>query len=158
LRRTHGEKLKHVLQEGDTFLLVPYGNHVRGAKFIDASHLIDDRLIAVIDNVCQQVDGFYFGRLDIRFSSWEELREGKNFSIIELNGAGSEPTHMYDPRHTVFFAWKEIIRHWNILLRISCLNHRLLKQPYMKTSAGLEMLKANKQYVKLINGDTQQRA
>lgn len=158
LRRTYGDQLKSVLKHGEEFLLVPYGNHVRGAKFIDAGHLIDEELTRSIDHVCQQVNGFYFGRLDIRYQSWEELKQGKNFSIIELNGAGSEPTHMYDPRHSIVFAWKEIIRHWIILSRISRINHRLLKKPYMNISAGLEMLKANKRYVKLINGDQQQRA
>ena len=157
LRKTYGDDLKKVLRHGEEYLLVPYGNHVRGAKFIDASHLVDDQLTRTIDHVCQQVEGFYFGRLDIRYHSWEELKHGKNFSIIEFNGAGSEPTHMYDPKHSIFFAWKEIIRHWNILARISRINHRLLKKPYMKTSAGLEMLRANKQYVKLISGDDQQQ-
>lgn len=158
LRKTYGDELKTILRHGEKFLLVPYGNHVRGAKFIDASHLIDDKLTTAIDHVCQQVPGFYFGRLDIRYQSWEELKEGKNFAVIELNGAGSEPTHIYDPRHSIFFAWKEIIRHLNILARISRINHELLKKPYMKLSAGLEMLKANKRYVKLINVNQQRRA
>jgi hypothetical protein len=157
LRKTYGDELKNVLQYGEEYLLVPYGNHVRGAKFIDASNLIDEQLTRTIDLVCQQVEGFYFGRLDIRYQSWEELKQGKNFSIIELNGAGSEPTHMYDPKHSIFFAWKEIIRHWNILARISRINHRILKKPYMSISAGLEMLKANKQYVKLLREDDRQQ-
>lgn len=158
LRKTYGEKLNEVLAHGERCLLVPYGNHVRGAKFLDASHLADERLNGVIDEVCRQIEGFYFGRLDIRYNTVEELKEGKNFSIIELNGAGSEPTHMYDPRHSIFFAWKEIIRHWNILSRISRINHRLLQKPYMKITDGLEMLKANKRYVKLINSHKRQRA
>jgi hypothetical protein len=29
-----------------------------------------------------------------------------------------------------------------------------MKKPYMKTSAGLQMLRDNKQYVKLINGSS----
>ena len=153
LRNTYGDELKNVLKYGEEYLLVPYGNHVRGAKFIDASHLIDEDLTRTIDNVCRQVKGFYFGRLDIRYNSWEELKKGEKFSIIELNGAGSEPTHIYDPKHSIFFAWKEIIRHLNILVRISRINHRLLNMPYMNTSEGLAMLKANKQYVKLINED-----
>jgi hypothetical protein len=157
LRKTYGSELKNVLKQGEEYLLVPYGNHVRGAKFINASYLIDEQLTESIDHVCKQVEGFYFGRLDIRYNSWEELKQGENFSIIELNGAGSEPTHMYDPKHSIFFAWKEIIRHWNILARISRINHRLLKKPYMKISAGLEMLKANKRYVKLISEDDQQQ-
>jgi hypothetical protein len=158
LRKTYGKELNKVLMHGEVFLLVPYGNHVRGAKFIDAGYLIDDELTKTIDTICQQVEGFYFGRLDIRYNSWEELKQGKEFSIIELNGAGSEPTHVYDPKHSIFFAWKEIIRHWNILFRISRINHQLLKKPYMNISDGLEMLKANKRYVKLISGDEQQRA
>ena len=158
LRKTYGNRLKQVLQHDETFILVPYGNHVRGAKFIDASHLADVKLVQTIDRICQQVKGFYFGRLDIRYQSWDDLKQGKNFSIIELNGAGSEPTHMYDPSHSIFFAWKEIIRHWNILSRISRINHLLLRKPYMKTLEGLQMLQANKRYVKLIDGDQHQRA
>jgi len=152
LRKTYGVELKRILKDGEELLLVPYGNHVRGAKFIDASHLIDDKLSGTIDHICRQVPGFYYGRLDIRYQSWEDLKEGKNFSIIELNGAGSEPTHMYDPKHSIFFAWKEIIRHLNILARISRINRRLLKKPYMSFAAGVQMLRANKQYVKLIDG------
>lgn len=157
LRKTIGSKLKTILKYGEEHLLVPYGNHVRGAKFIDTSHLTDEELTKSVDHICRQVDGFYFGRLDIRYNSWEDLRQGKNFSIIELNGAGSEPTHIYDPKHSIFFAWKEIIRHLNILLQISRINHRLLKKPYMNFAAGMEMLRANKRYVKLIGCDSLQR-
>ena len=46
---------------------------------------------------------YYSGRLDIRYNTLDELKPGNNFSIIELNGAGSEPTHIYDPTHFVFF-------------------------------------------------------
>lgn len=150
LTETYGSKLEIVLTEGEEFLLVPYGNHVRGAKFVDSSHLIDEALNSTIDAICQQVDGFYYGRLDIRFNSWEELKEGKNFSIIEINGAGSEPTHMYDPRHSIFFAWKEITKHWAILAKISRMNHQKTKRPYMNVRSGFSMLKESSRYLKLI--------
>lgn len=75
LRKTKTEELKRVLEKGEEFILVPYGNHIRGAKFIDDSHLVDDKLTHLIDTICKKVNGFYFGRLDIRFNSWEELRE-----------------------------------------------------------------------------------
>ena len=150
LQQDMGDELQHILNSGESRILVPYGNHIRGAKFIDASNLIDEELTAVIDTACKQVEGFYFGRMDIRFNNWEELRQGKNFSIIELNGAGSEPTHMYDPRHSVWNAWKEIIRHWNILAKISLINHRKLKLPYMTTAEGMQMFRDNNAYVKMI--------
>ena len=158
LKDTYGNELKRILQKGEERILVPYGNHARGAKFIDASDLIDKELTNTIDTICRRVKGFYFGRLDIRFNNWDELRRGKNFSIIEINGAGSEPTHMYDSDHSLFFAWKEIIRHWNILWKISHINHRVYNLPYLKIRSGLEMLRQNKSYVKMISEKLPQRA
>ena len=158
LKRCYGEELKRVLADGEKEVLVPYGNHARGARFIDATELVDEELTNTIDTICSRVKGFYFGRLDVRFNTWEELRSGKNFSIIEINGAGSEPTHIYDPHHSLFFAWKEIIRHWNILLRISLINHRCYNLPYLKVKSGLEMFRQNRSYVKMISEDVPRRA
>jgi hypothetical protein len=153
LKKAEKDKMNIVLKSGEELILVPYGNHVRGAKFLDDSQLIDEELTNTIDSICRKVNGFYFGRLDIRYKSWEELKQGKNFSIIELNGSGSEPTHIYDPRHSVFWAWKEITKHWRILYRISKLNHQLQKRPYMTTRMGLDMFKQNSVYMKLLNGN-----
>ena len=154
LKRLHKEELQQILAEKAQYVLVPYGNHSRGAKFIDAGHLIDEELITTIDSICKNVKGFYYGRLDIRYNSWEELKQGISFSIIEMNGAGSEPTHIYDPKHTIFYAWKEIVRHWNILYKISMHNHKSCSLPFMKFSAGIRMLRENNRYVKSISEET----
>lgn len=153
LRKTEKDKMDIVLRIGEELILVPYGNHIRGAKFLDDSQLIDEELTITIDSICTKIDGFYFGRLDIRYNSWEELKRGENFSIIELNGSGSEPTHIYDPKHSVFWAWKEITKHWKILYRISKMNHELQKTPYMTTRTGLDMFKQNSEYMKLLNSN-----
>ena len=145
LEKTYGPLLGEVLPAGKLRELVPYGNHARGAKFLDDSHLADECLTNSIDALCRQVDGFYYGRLDIRYKSWEELRQGRQFSVIELNGAGSEPTHIYDPKHSLWFAWKEIIKHWVILWRISRLNHQK-GIPYLSLREGMQMLKENKMF------------
>lgn len=143
LSKIYGKGLQQVLKKGEIKNLVPYGNHARGAKFTDVSSWADERLVKFIDCICQQVPGFYFGRLDIRFNTLEELRQGIKFSIIELNGAGSEPTHIYDPAHSVFFAWKEIIRHLRLLFLISMKNYKA-GHPHMSAKEGLQMLKENK--------------
>ena len=153
LRKTEHDKMNILLKNGEELVLVPYGNHVRGAKFLDDSHLIDDALVNVVDAVCKKIKGFYYGRCDIRYNTWEELTQGKNFSIVELNGAGSEPTHIYDPRHSIFWAWKEIIKHLNILYRISRQNHHPQKSPYMKLRSGLDMFRQNSKYIKLLNSN-----
>jgi hypothetical protein len=85
--------------------------------------------------------------LDVRYDNWEDLKDGKNFSVIELNGAGSEPTHMYDPSHSLFFAWKEIIRHWFLLWRISRMNYKK-GYGYMTAKEFSSMMKEHKAYVK----------
>jgi len=150
LRNLYKEKLQQILKKDEDYLLVPYGNHARGAKFINAHYMINERLTDTIDAIAKQIPGFYFGRLDIRFNTWQQLSQGEDFSIIELNGAGSEPTHIYDPAHSIFFAWREIIRHWNILYKISKLNHKFQKLPYMKVGPGIQMLRENNRHFKLV--------
>ena len=150
LREMLGPGMQEVLPAGTERVLVPYGNHARGALFIDYTDWADEQLVNAIDEVCKRVPGFYFGRLDIRYNSLEKLREGKEFSIIELNGAGSEPTHMYDPRHSLFNAWGFIIRHWLILYRISRMNHEK-GVPYMTAKEGVRMFKDTRKYDKVLD-------
>jgi hypothetical protein len=147
LQKSGNDLLDKVLAKGEELVLVPYGNHARGAEFLDDSHLITEELTTTIDAICQRIPDFYFGRLDIRYHQWEELERGLHFSIIEVNGAGSEPTHIYDPRHSIFFAWKEIIRHWILLSRISRLNHRR-GYPYLTLREGIQMFREDKEYSK----------
>ncbi len=151
LRLEYGNKLQEVPQKGEKINLVPYGNHARGAKFIDGSSWITPKLNKVMNEICLQVDGFYFGRIDLMYNSLEELEEGKNFSIVELNGAGSEPTHIYDPKHSLFFAWKELIRHISYMYEISVENHKD-GVPYLSHKDGMEQYRLhNIQSNKIVN-------
>jgi hypothetical protein len=124
LKAEYGERLKEILPTGKKLNLVPYGNHARGAKFVDSSFLISEKLTNVIDEMCLQIPEFYFGRMDLMYNNWKELEEGKNFSIVELNGAASEPTHIYDPKHSIFFAWKVLAQHITYMYKISVANYK----------------------------------
>ena len=150
LHNIYGDYLNTVLAAGKEKLLVPYGNHARGAKFLDDSHLADEQLVSVINNICKDIDEFYYGRLDIKYDNWEEFKHGKKFSVIEVNGAGAEPTHIYDPRHGIFFAWKEIVRHWFILNKISRMNHKR-GVPYLTIKEGLNMIREDKEHSRKLN-------
>ncbi|RYG02352.1 MAG: D-alanine--D-alanine ligase [Chitinophagaceae bacterium] len=147
MTRIHGAALEEVLPAGETKVVSPYGNHARGSLFLDDTHLADQQLTDSIDRICRRVRDFYYGRLDIRYRSWDELRKGEALSIIEVNGAGSEPTHMYDPKHGIFFAWKEIVRHWFILFRISRMNHKRGYR-YLTLREGIDMFKEDKEHSK----------
>ena len=142
LKRKYGAFLNTVLPEKELFILVPYGSHTRGSMFLDNTAMQNEKLLQAMNNVCNEIPGFYFGRLDIRYSTFEDLCEGKSFSIIEINGAGSEPTHIYDPSHSILFAWKEIIRHWKLLYQVSVAKNKKGHQ-YLSYTAGKEMLRAN---------------
>lgn len=147
LEKIYGEGLQEVLANGDSRNLVPYGNHARGARFIDVSHWADESFTKIFDGICKQIPEFYFGRLDIMYNDVDDLKAGKNFSIIELNGAGSEPTHIYDPGHSIFFAWKEIARHFRLLCNISTKNHKRGFK-YLTVKEGMQMFKENNAVMK----------
>jgi hypothetical protein len=110
--------LNEVLPINETRCLVPFGNHSRGTEFLDGKEYITDKLAFTFDNILNKIPGFYYGRLDIRFNTFEELEEGKSFSIIELNGAKSEPTHIYDTKNSFWFGQCEIYRHQKIFGQI----------------------------------------
>lgn len=120
--------LNEVLENGVEKCLVPFGNHNRGTQFLDGSNYITDQLVSTWNAILDKVNGFNYGRLDIRFNSFEELEQGKNFSIIEVNGAKSEPTHIYDPNHSFCYGQYEIFRHQRIMAKIVKLNMHSFSQ------------------------------
>ena len=137
LKQEYGDKLLEILPKDKKLNLVPYGNHARGAKFIDGSHWISSKLTETINEMCLQIPGFYFGRLDVMYNKWDELERGENFSVVELNGAASEPTHIYDPKHSLFFAWKELARHITYMYEISVINNAK-GVPYLAHKEGMK--------------------
>ncbi|MFA7298162.1 MAG: hypothetical protein WC010_00805 [Candidatus Absconditabacterales bacterium] len=118
LKNDYKEKRGDILADGEKFQLNYIGNHVRGSTFYDVSNLITSQLEKIIDDISKKVDGFYFGRYDIKTNNKEDLYEGK-FKIIELNGMGSLPIHIYDPKHNIRNAYKTLINHRKIAYSIS---------------------------------------
>ncbi|HUP13636.1 MAG TPA: hypothetical protein VM187_15550, partial [Niastella sp.] len=82
-------------------------------------------------------------------ASVNELKQGANFFILEFNGAGAEPHHMYGNGNTLFQAFKIIIHHWQVLFSIAKYhNRRGAKYPTLLK--GLRYTKkANKHFKKL---------
>ncbi|HMK06183.1 MAG TPA: hypothetical protein VK476_01550, partial [Flavobacterium sp.] len=79
------------------------------------------------------------------------LEAGKNFAVVELNGAASEPTHIYDPKHSIFFGWKELMRHITYMYEISIANHKN-GAPYLEHKAGMKEYRLHlEQCKKIVN-------
>jgi hypothetical protein len=125
--------LGQIPSAGEKVALGIVGNHAKGTRFINSSAQIDEAITSTIDSLAQQIEGFYYGRFDLKCASFESLRSGQGIMVIEINGVCSEPTHIYDAQHGSYcFALKEITRHWAIIRRIAAANH-LRGVPYMKT-------------------------
>ena len=58
----------------------------------------------------------------MRFASLPALARGEGFRIIEINGAGSEATHIWDPRTTLRDAWRAQFFHYGAAFRIGAAN------------------------------------
>ncbi len=138
-------RMGEIIPDGELLELEPIGNHARGTKFINENHIIDDQLNKVFDRITDQIPGVFFCRYDLRTSSEEDLKQGKNIFIVELNGVGAEPAHIYDPAYKLLWAWRDLINQWKMVYKISVYNHKAGIK-YMTTKAVKSHLKMRKAY------------
>ena len=149
MRRHHKHRLNRILEKGQHFYLSYAGNHNRGARFINLQHEIDNDLLQVFDKLSHYTDKFYYGRYDIKCSSIEDLKQGKNFSILEFNGSGAEPNHFYDAGMRLGQAYNIILKHWKVLYEISKFNHEN-GIPYWSFKRGRKFLREAKLHFKML--------
>jgi len=123
-KQLFGARMKQIPEENSVLPPVEIGNHCWGATFLNANHLINEQLQEVFDSVSQQIPGYYFGRYDLKVKSLNDLYAG-NFKIIELNGANSDPAHIYDPQMSLRQAYRDLFAHWRRLFEISVAIYRL---------------------------------
>lgn len=123
LKQAHADRLNAVLPVGEQVVLNSIGNHSLGTIFLDGEYLINEKLSKTFDHISKQIDGFYFGRYDLRCASIEDLYEGK-IKIMELNGCGAEPAHIYQPGFSLWKAFGILFTHWKNIFRISMQNHK----------------------------------
>lgn len=116
--------MNEVIKSGEKRILEPIGNHCRGTKFLDNNFLLNSQLDEVFDKIALTIDGFHYGRFDMKVKSIEDLYRGKNIRIMELNGVSSEPGHIYDPKNTLWSAYRDLAHHWKIIADISIQQQR----------------------------------
>lgn len=142
----HGEKADYIPGSGEVYQLAHAANLNRGATFTNLENHIDEDLLDVIDRISKPAE-FYYGRFDIKCSSIEDLKKGVNFSILEFNGSGAEPNHVYQSGLTLWQANKIFLKHWKALYEISALNNRrgIAYWPFNK---GFQFLKEAKKHLR----------
>lgn len=134
--------LDGIVPEGSVCLLEPIGNHVRGTAFLDGTKFITPELLAIFERISSDIEGFYYGRYDLRCESIEALLAG-DFKVMELNGAASEPAHIYAPGFPLLKGYKSLFWHWRRLYKICRINHKN-GVPYMSFHTGIEALKKSR--------------
>jgi len=149
MKHRHEHRLERVLPEKQHFYLSYAGNHNRGARFINLEKQIDDDLLRVFDGLSHYTDKFYYGRYDIKCNSVEDIKRGENYSILEFNGCGAEPNHIYDCNMSLGAAYREILRHWKALYRISKYNHEN-GAPYWSFQKGRKFLRDSHRHFKML--------
>lgn len=135
--------LSRIPAEGERVELSFVGNHSYGTAFYNFNHFSDDSLISVFDSLCSRIEGFYFGRFDLRCKSPEALKKGE-FKILELNGVGSEPLHIFDPKEKLSDAYSSLFHHWNVIYTISRINRKSASS-FMSLNEAIETYKKVKQ-------------
>jgi hypothetical protein len=142
LQKTFRDRWETIIPRGEKIELVSIGNHCLGTTFLNENHLISEKLSASFDAISKRIDGFYFGRYDLRVASVEDLENGK-IKILELNGCGAEPAHIYQPGFPLFTAMRLLIHHWHDIYRIAAENHKR-GVPYISFREARSLYKAFK--------------
>lgn len=124
-----GAELDQVLPMGESKRLVFSGSHSKGAIFRNGNGYITQAMRARFDAIADGIDGFHFGRFDVRFADFAAFQQGKDFAIIEYNGAGAEMTHIWDSRMTLLEAWATLCRQYSLLFQIGVTNRKRGAQP-----------------------------
>jgi hypothetical protein len=125
LEKKFKNEWNHILPSGKNLLIEPVGSHNLGTEFRDARSKITPQLTKTLKEWSDQLPGFYYGRFDIKFNSWDALEKGEEFKILEVNGVNSEPTHIYQSSYGLWKAYRDIFYHMDLIYEISKINKSL---------------------------------
>lgn len=107
-----------VLADGEEKRISFIGSHTLGCKFTDDTHLLTPELEQAIFAIFENQPGFNFGRVDVKTADEEAFKRGE-FVVIEVNGVASLPTNMFDPKFSVWQAYKIFFEHGKYLVQIA---------------------------------------
>lgn len=120
----HNAQLETILEKGQPYRLSFAGSHSKGCIFKDGSAYITPAMEARFDTVSKDIKEFYFGRFDVRFNDLSDLETGKEMKIIELNGVGSEATHIWDADISFIEATRVLFKQYKLAYEIGAKNKK----------------------------------
>ena len=130
-----------VLAQGEEKQLSFIGSHTLGCKFTDDSHLNTPELEAAMFKFFESQPGFNFGRVDVKCADQAAFQRGE-FVVIEVNGVASLPTHMFDPKFSVWHAYRIFFEH-AVYLAQAANDHRHQPMELLSYSEVIAKVKEN---------------
>lgn len=131
----HKDHLDEVPEVNERVLLSECGNHCQGAIFLNGENLATSDLKNEIERISSQIPHFYFGRFDVRYDNAENLKNGQRFEIVEVNGAGSEATHIWDANMSLFKAYQTLFKQWSLLFEVGS---QVQRSSHIKTNVNFK--------------------
>lgn len=114
---------------GQQVRLATIGSTRVGGLYRDGAALATPELTRAVDTVARDMPEFHFGRFDVRFESLRELAAGRGFTIMEINGAGSEAIEAWDPDTGVMEGFRMIFAKQRLLFAIGAAQRKAGVRP-----------------------------
>jgi hypothetical protein len=133
LEKENPNVLNLIPKLGEKVLVEPIGNHCKGTKFMNFNHLITPEMVTAYDTIQDDLPHCFVYRLDLKAPSVHDLQKGKNLKILEINGVGSDPAHVFDPNIPLLDVYSAYFSLWKKIFEVSTAQHRR-GIPYMTWS------------------------
>ena len=130
LEREYPSKMASIPRCNEHVIIEPIGNHCRGTKFLNYNYLINANMVQAYDKIQEDLQGCYVYRLDVKAPSIADLQAGRNIKILEINGVGADPAHIFAPNTPLFEMFHAYIRLWEKIYDVATALHRK-GVPYM---------------------------
>ena len=110
--------LGSVPENGESVQLSYVGNHAQGAVFHDRTDLVTEQMLEALRDIVAPVEGFNYGRLDIKARSLEAFQNGE-FTVIEVNGIDSLSVNIFDPHYKITDAYRILIQQYDLMIDLA---------------------------------------
>jgi hypothetical protein len=99
-----------------------------GGHYRDGTALATEALLESVEAIARDMGCFLAGRFDVRYADEAALQRGE-FTILEVNGAGSEAVHAWDPKYRIREVYRIVFAKQRALFAIAAANRRRGHRP-----------------------------
>lgn len=120
----NADRLDEIPADGECVRLAVVGSNRVAGLYIDGIRHATPALRARMDEICGDLGEFHFGRLDVRFDSIDRLEAGEGFKVVEINGAGAEAVHIWDPDFPILAGYRALFQQQSLMFAIAEANRK----------------------------------